>query len=138
MSCNSENMPPITFLSRSRKTRYNGLMMDSTDDDGSPSLAGLFDGLEGGAGAPVLSLSGMALEAAGEALERALRDGAPDAWLAIRFDPPRQAGAESLFQPVGRRLRAALRDGRIQICRPLAPGGEAADPSFGFVIRFSR
>lgn len=112
-------------------------MTDETHDPDGVGLAGLFDGLEGSAGAPELSLRGLALEAAAPLLEQALQDGAANAWLAIRFDAPSHAGAHSLFQPVGRRLRGALRDGRITVCRPLPRSEHASDASLGFVVRFS-
>jgi hypothetical protein len=111
--------------------------MDDPSHDAHAGLAGLFDGLEAGAGAPELSLRGLDLEAAAILLEAALRAGAGGAWLAIRFDAPQAAGAHSLFQPVGRRLRGALRDGAITLCRPLPPSADLPDAGFGFVIRFA-
>lgn len=101
------------------------------------SLSGLFDATQASADAPELSLCGLDLESAAPLLEHALEAGQPGAWLTIRFDAPQSSGALSLFQPVGRRLRGALRDGRIALCRPLPPAGEAQPASLGFVIRFA-
>lgn len=40
----------------------------------------------------------------------------------IRFDPPAGDGVETLFQPLGRRLLQARRDGRLKSCLPLSDG----------------
>lgn len=108
--------------------------MDEADNI---EMAGLFDAAEAGSGAPELSLRGLGLEEAAPLLEAALQAKAAGEWLAIRFDAPQSGGGQSLFQPVGRRLRGALRDGRIDLCRPMAPDAHAPDAGFGFLIRFA-
>lgn len=40
----------------------------------------------------------------------------------ILFDGPRGDGTETLFQPLGRRLLAARREGVLQSCLPLPDG----------------
>ena len=39
---------------------------------------------------------------------------------AVRIDPPRGDGTRTLFQPIGRFLLEARRDGRVARCLPLA------------------
>lgn len=112
-------------------------MSDDAEVSAPAGLAGLFDNSPIGADPPELSLYGLDLESAGLLLTRALAAGKPGECLAIRFDAPQAAGALSLFQPVGRRLRGALRDGHIDVCRPLPPHGERQPASLGFFIRFA-
>ena len=111
--------------------------MDETNPTEMAGLAGLFAAAAPGSGAPELSLRGLSLEDAAPLLEAALLGNAAGEWLAIRFDPPQPGGGHSLFQPVGRRLRGALRDGRIDLCRPILPDAQAPDTGFGFMIRFA-
>lgn len=111
--------------------------MDETTPPEMAGLAGLFAAAAPRSGAPELSLRGLSLEDAAPLLEAALLTTASGEWLAIRFDPPKPGGGHSLFQPVGRRLRGALRDGRIDLCRPILPDAQAQDTGFGFLIRFA-
>lgn len=47
---------------------------------------------------------------------------AAGASVAIRFDPPRGDGTETLFLPLGRHLLKARREGRLQTCLPASDG----------------
>jgi len=70
----------------------------------------------------VLDLRGLPLNEAMQAVETLL-DARPegDSCL-IRFDPPRNDGRETLFQPLGRRLLEARRSGGLARCLPAADG----------------
>jgi hypothetical protein len=50
-------------------------------------------------------------------------------WL-VCFDPPASDGKETLFLPVGKRLLAARREGRLSSCLPASDGT-------GYVIAFA-
>ena len=66
-------------------------------------------------------LRGLTNDLAMQRVERLL-DEAPDHTVLIRFDAARDDGRETLFLPLGRRLLAARRDGRIKRCLPAADG----------------
>lgn len=86
--------------------------------------------LQSGEAEASLDLRGLSQESALSALEELL-DGEPDAGsYEIRFDPPSGDGRETLFLPVGRRLLAARRAGRLASCLPLSDGA-------GYFIVFS-
>jgi len=75
----------------------------------------------------VLDLRGLARGAALDRLKRLVEERvapAPRSY-AVRIDPPAPGGGETLFQPVGRYLLDARRQGRIVRFAPLAepPGG---------------
>ena len=137
MICNSKPGIHDSAHAFSHKAVYARAVMDDADKTEMAGLAGLFDAVEAGSGAPELSLRGLRLEDAAPLLEAALQAKTAGEWLAIRFDSPQPGGGQSLFQPVGRRLRGALRDGRIDLCRPLPPDAGAPAAGFGFVIRFA-
>jgi hypothetical protein len=52
----------------------------------------------------------------------------PPRTVTIRMEPPTGEGGETLFQPIGRMLVAAMRAGRLVRCRPLP------EPGTGFWI----
>lgn len=71
-----------------------------------------------------LDLTGVGAEHARLAIERMLerqrfRDEARS--VVIRLDPAGPDSGETLFQPVGRQLLAAMRQGLVARCNPLAP-----------------
>ncbi len=71
-----------------------------------------------------LDLTGVDAEHARVAIERMLERQrfreAPRS-VVIRIDPAGPDSGETLFQPVGRQLVAAMKQGLISRCRPLAP-----------------
>jgi hypothetical protein len=79
-----------------------------------------------------LDLRGMPRQAALEQLEQLLTAGpsAATGTCHIRFDPAAGDGRETLFQPVGRRLLQARRDGVLANCLPLSDGA-------GYFISFA-
>ena len=79
-----------------------------------------------------LDLTGVDAEHARVAVERMLerqrfREGPRS--VVIRLDPAGPDSGETLFQPVGRQLVAALRSGLVSRCSPLAPKDGA-----GFIV----
>lgn len=80
-----------------------------------------------------LNLCGLAWPEAESALERLLGEPQRGLRVGVRIDPPDGGGAESLFQPVGRRLLAAMKTQRIRECRPFAPEVQG----IGFVFTFA-
>ncbi len=70
-----------------------------------------------------IDLRGYALGPALARIARVLdpKSGSPRRY-AVRFDPPRGDGTRTLFQPVGRFLLEARRQGRIARCLPLPDG----------------
>jgi len=70
----------------------------------------------------LLDLQGMPMEQAMLAVEQLLSK--PDATKSylIRFDAATEDGRETLFQPLGRRLLQARREGRLNRCLPTADG----------------
>lgn len=51
-----------------------------------------------------------------------IRQAAPGERLLLRFPPPTGDGRETLFQPLGRHLLKARREGRLARCLPAANG----------------
>ena len=80
-----------------------------------------------------LNLCGLAWPDAEVELERLLSEPQRGLRVGVRLDPPAGDGAESLFQPVGRRLLAAMKSHCIRECRPFAPETAA----IGFVFTFA-
>lgn len=68
-----------------------------------------------------MELGDAAPEEALHRLEHLFAHAEPGKTAAVRFDAPKGDGRESLFQPVGRRLRQAMADGLIREVRPLEP-----------------
>lgn len=79
----------------------------------------------------VLDLRGRTWPSAQRALQALLSTPRPGARVAIQIDPPKGDGVQSLFQPVGKRLRDAVRAGKLESCRPLAP-----EQGLGFQLVF--
>lgn len=71
----------------------------------------------------MLDLRGLAQDEAMQRVESVLAGPGQDgnSYL-IRFDPAAPGGSETLFLPLGRRLLAARRAGRLTRCMPLADG----------------
>lgn len=71
-----------------------------------------------------LDLRGMPRERALAQLEQLLSDSTAVSARSvhIRFDPPAGDGSETLFQPVGRRLLQARRNGLLKSCLPVSDG----------------
>lgn len=91
--------------------------MTAMDDDDLRRLFGDGRGAE-----YELDLTGVTLAHAEQAIERMIerqrfRDGGRS--VVIRFDPASETSGETLFQPVGRQLLAAMKKGVISRCRPL-------------------
>lgn len=78
-----------------------------------------------------LDLSGLDHDRAMDIVEALLQDPDAAASYHIRFDPPAGDGRETLFQPLGKRLLQARRDGQLSSCLPLPTGD-------GYYIAFSR
>jgi len=82
----------------------------------------------------VVDLRGLKAGQAMAELERALafprRAGTR---VAVLIEPARPGGGETLFQPLGRRIVAARRQGLVIAARPIPPGEEAG----GFVIEMA-
>ncbi len=53
--------------------------------------------------------------------------------VAVLIDPARPGGGETLFQPVGRRILEARRQGLVRAAQPIPPGEGAG----GFVIEMA-
>jgi len=70
----------------------------------------------------VLDLCGLTVDQAMQAVEHLLNDPASAKSHLIRFDPARDDGRETLFQPLGRRLLQARRAGRLNRCLPASDG----------------
>ena len=84
---------------------------------------------DGGDADAELALLGQTAEQAEQAIDAMLADPPAAArTVAIRLDPPAGDGRETLFQPVGRHLKAAIADGRVSTIRPIA-----SDGAVGFV-----
>ena len=77
-----------------------------------------------------LDLRGLPDKQAMQAVERLLNDPEAGKSFLIRFDPAVDGGRETLFQPLGRRLLQARRDGRLTRCLPAADGA-------AYFIRFA-
>jgi len=86
--------------------------------------------LQAGDAEALLDLQGVPTEQAMQAVEQLLSK--PDATKSylIRFDSAAQDGRETLFQPLGRRLLQARREGRLNRCLPAADGA-------GYFITFA-
>jgi hypothetical protein len=71
----------------------------------------------------VLDLQGQSHDEALKQVEALLQDptAAADTYL-VKFDSARHDGKETLFQPLGRRLLQARRDGLLTRCLPAADG----------------
>lgn len=71
-----------------------------------------------------LDLRGLAREEALARVAELLDQRGPSAPRSYRllFDPARGDGSETLFQPLGRLLLQARRDGRLKSCLPLPDG----------------
>jgi hypothetical protein len=78
----------------------------------------------------VLDLRGMRSEQAMRAVEELLRSGGSVKTYLLRFDPATDDGRETLFQPIGRRLLRARREGHLSRCLPGADGA-------GYFIAFA-
>ena len=70
----------------------------------------------------LLDLQGLSTEQAMQAVEKLLLNPATARSFLIRFDAAADDGRETLFQPLGRRLLQARRDGRLNRCLPTADG----------------
>ncbi|MBT8429266.1 MAG: hypothetical protein KJN79_05075 [Gammaproteobacteria bacterium] len=70
----------------------------------------------------LLDLQGLPAEQAMQAVERLLSEPASAKSFLIRFDAAADDGRETLFQPLGRRLLQARREGRLNRCLPSADG----------------
>ncbi len=71
-----------------------------------------------------LDLRGLPADQALRSVERLLIQATPGESFLIRFDPAGGDGRETLFQPLGRRLLRARREGRLERCLPV-PDGDA-------------
>lgn len=80
-----------------------------------------------------LNLRGLTREAAEARLAQMLQEPQRGLRVAVLLDPPSGDGAESLFQPVGRKLLAAMRAQQLRSCRPYSP----EEPGIGFVFEFA-
>jgi len=80
-----------------------------------------------------LDLCGLSDEEARDKLEQVLGEPQRGLRVAVKLDPPAGNGAESLFQPVGRRLLEAMRARIVQDCRPFSP----EEHGIGFVFTFA-
>jgi hypothetical protein len=69
-----------------------------------------------------IDLRGIGNDEALARIERLLAEAADAERLLILFDAAADDGRETLFLPLGRRLLAARRDGRLQRCLPLQGG----------------
>jgi len=70
----------------------------------------------------LLDLRGMSNDQAMQAVESLLSDPVSAKSTLIRFDPAADDGRETLFQPLGRRLLQARREGSLSRCLPAADG----------------
>ena len=77
-----------------------------------------------------LDLRGLPSGHAMRSVERLLAHATAGESFLIRFDPARGDGRETLFQPLGKRLLRARREGRLVRCLPV-PDGDA------FFIQFA-
>ena len=68
----------------------------------------------------LLDLRGMDTEMAVQKVEKLLSGPIPGKSFLIQFDPAAGDGRETLFQPLGRRLLQARRDGVLSRCLPAA------------------
>jgi len=75
-------------------------------------------------------LGDMSVEEALAQVEQLIADGSAGRVYGLRFDPPKGDGTETLFQPLGRFLLQARRQGRLSRCLPAAEGN-------GYVIRLA-
>ena len=62
--------------------------------------------------------------------EQLIVDGLPGHVYALQFAPPKGDGTETLFQPLGRFLLQARREGRLSRCLPTSEGN-------GYIIRLA-
>ena len=69
-----------------------------------------------------LDLQGLDVAEALQRVEDLLNTQKTDRSFLIRFDAARADGRETLFQPLGRRLLQARRDGKLSRCLPVADG----------------
>lgn len=81
-----------------------------------------------------LDLSGFSAPAAIDVLDHVLSGSHDESShrLYIAFEPANEESGETLFQPIGRRLLMAMRQGVIESCSPVL-GEESA----GFVVAFA-
>lgn len=81
-----------------------------------------------------LNLSGFSAAAAIDVINHVLLSSVeePSRRLYIAFEPATEQSGETLFQPVGRRLLSAMRQGIIESCSPVL-----RDNSAGFIIALS-
>lgn len=86
--------------------------------------------LQAGDADALLDLQGMPTEQAMQAVERLLLEPTSARSLLIRFDGAGEDGRETLFQPLGRRLLQARREGRLSRCIPTPDGA-------GYFISFA-
>jgi hypothetical protein len=70
----------------------------------------------------LLDLQGLSAEQAMQAVEKLLLEPASAKSFLIRFDAAGDDGRETLFQPLGRRLLQARREGRLNRCLPASDG----------------
>jgi len=70
----------------------------------------------------LLDLQGMPAEQAMQAVEKLLREPASAKTFLIRFDAAADDGRETLFQPLGKRLLQARREGQLSRCLPTSDG----------------
>jgi hypothetical protein len=75
--------------------------------------------VQAGAAEATLDLTGLSPEAAMSALETLLSGERVANSYRVCFDPPAGDGRETLFQPIGRRLLQARREGILQTCLPV-------------------
>ena len=78
----------------------------------------------------LLDLQGLPAEQAMQAVEKLLSEPASSKSFLIRFDAATDDGRETLFQPLGRRLLQARREGRLDRCLPASDGA-------GYFITFA-
>ena len=78
----------------------------------------------------LLDLRGVTNDAAMQRVETMLTETVAAVTVLIRFDAAAQDGRETLFQPLGRRLLQARRDGVLARCLPAADGA-------GYFIAFA-
>ena len=78
----------------------------------------------------LLDLQGIPAAEAMQAVEKLLREPASAKSFLIRFDAAADDGRETLFQPLGRRLLQARRDGCLSRCLPATDGA-------GYFITFA-
>jgi len=57
-----------------------------------------------------------------EEVDTVLQNASPGLCIRLRFAPARGDGTETLFQPLGRFLLQARRDGRLERCLPASDG----------------